>query len=229
MINITLTYSMLINIYKFLSVLLSLSPRSSVLPLHAYSHGGIHGYLSPAHVGYMHTYPLLGVQVYLVTRIWSGRCGYSSFICTWAAPHNPLIPHASKGAPHRVTHSTLKVSLLVAPLYGRSTNWQEGRLLTAFCREAAPPCLCESCDADNAASGGVRLGFHCCCVMVSPVLSQFFMLLLYFFSSFAFLLMVILNRYHHSYGCLSPIYTCWYSLIPTVQTGVSQVVYQERK
>ena len=186
----------------------------------------------------MHTHPLLGVQVYLFTRVCSGRCGYSGFMSTCGAPHNPLVHMPARRHPTR-SHSTRGVLLLGAPVYGGSTNQLECRLLTAFCREAAPPGLCEGHDADKSASSGVRLGFHCCCVMkVSPVLSQFFMLLLYFLSSFSFLLMVILNRCHHnyfllptqdSYRCPSPIYTCWYTLIPTVSTGVTQAIYQERK
>lgn len=227
----------MLNTYKFLSVLW-LIPRSSALPLHAYSRSCMHKYSSPAHVGYMHTHPLLGVQVYLFTHICSGRCRYSSFICTSAAPHNPLIHMSARRHPTR-SHSTLEVLLLVAPMYGGLTNQLECKLLTAFCREAAPPCLCEGHGADKAASSGVRLDFHCCCVMkVSPVLSQFFVLLLYFFSNFSFPLMVILNRCHHSYfplpiqdryRCPGPIYTCWYTLIPAVSTGVAQAIYQERK
>lgn len=176
----------------------------------------MHKHPSPAHVGYIHTHPLLQVQVYPFMRICSERCGCSSFICTCAGPRNLLMHMPARRRPTR-SHSTLKVLLLVPPVYGRLTNQLECRLLTAFWRKAVPPGLCEGHDADKAASSGVRLGFHCCCVMkVSSVLSQLFMLLLYF-SSFSFPLMVILNRCHHSYFHLptqdsyrrpSPIYTC---------------------
>lgn len=169
----------------------------------------------PVHMHLQWEMWVLGLYVYL----------YSS---TQSLIHIPARRHLTR------SHSALEILLLVAPMYDRLTNQLECRLCTVFC-----PGLCEGHDADKSASSGVRLGFHCCCVVkVSPVLSQIFMVHLYLFSSISFLLMVILNRCHHSYfplptqdsyGYPSLIYTCWYTLIPTVSTGVTQAIYQERK
>lgn len=94
----------------------------------------MHKYPSSAHVGYVHTHPLLGVQTYRFTCICSGRCGYSSFMLCCStestAPHNPLI-HMPGTPQGHVTHLSCCCLLHLFALNLR-------RFLTVFCREAAP-------------------------------------------------------------------------------------------
>lgn len=153
MINIRLTYSVLINTYKFLSVLLWLILRGCALPLHSFSHSCMNKYPFPAHVGYTHTCPLLRVQVHLQWEMWVLQL-YEYLFCSIQSTD----PHVSEETPHKVTfHSWSIAACCTCACQVQASN-------RIFCRGAATPGLCEGYEADKSASSGVRLGFHCCYV-----------------------------------------------------------------